>query len=210
VIGARLPGVEDKSAYAVYLMAGTAAWGLFSEIVTRSTNIFVEYANVMKKITFPRICLPVIVGGSALLNHVLLLLAIFIVFLFFGHIPGKAVLVLPLGIALITMFAFGVGVFLGIFNVFNRDVSQVLNVVLQIWFWLTPIVYPASVVPERMQWALQVNPMAPLVMLYQRAMLYNQWPDWSSLILPVSVALLSCLVTLILFLRANADLVDAL
>ncbi|BCX80926.1 lipopolysaccharide transport system permease protein [Methylomarinovum caldicuralii] len=210
VLGARLPGVESKSAYAVYLMAGTAAWGLFSEIVTRSTNIFIEYANVMKKITFPRICLPVIVGGSALLNHVLLLLAIFVVFVFFGHLPGKAVLVLPLGIVLITLFAFGLGVLLGIFNVFNRDVSQVLNVALQIWFWLTPIVYPAEVVPKHMQWALQVNPMAPLVRLYQQAMLYGQWPEWSTLFVPALFALGFGLLTLVVFIRANADLVDAL
>ena len=210
VIGARLPGVEDKSAYAVYLMAGTAAWGLFSEIVTRSTHIFIEYANVMKKITFPRICLPVIVGGSALLNHVLLLLAIFFVFLFFGRVPGGAVLALPVGVVLIALFGFGLGVLLGIFNVFSRDVSQVLNVGLQIWFWLTPIVYPANVIPEHMRWALQVNPMAPLVQVYQQAMLYGQWPQWSTLIVPFSCAVVLCLLTLFIFVRANADLVDAL
>lgn len=210
VLAARLPGVEAKSAYAVYLMAGTAAWGLFSEIVNRSTGIFLEYASLMKKILFPRICLPVIVGGSALLNHLLLLLAIFVVFWFFGHLPGAAVLALPIGMALIALFGFGLGVLLGVFNVFARDVSQVLGIFLQIWFWLTPIVYPASVIPAQLQWVLQWNPMAPLVGLYQRAMLYHQWPDWPALLVPAAVALSLCALTLLVFVRANADLVDAL
>lgn len=210
VLGARLADVESKAAYPIYLMAGTAAWGLFSEIVTRSTGIFLEYASLMKKITFPRICLPVIVGGSALLSHGLLLLAVLVVFLFFDHLPGLALLALPVGAALIALFGFGLGVLLGIFNVFARDVSQVLGIALQIWFWLTPIVYPASVIPEKLRWLAQVNPMVPLVGLYQQAMLYRRWPDWENLVYPGVVTLVLCAVTLFVFLRANADLVDAL
>lgn len=210
VLGAKLPGSDSKVAYPVYLMAGTAAWGLFTEIVNRSSSVFLEYASLMKKITFPRICLPVIVGGSALLNHGLLLLAIFGVFLLFGHPPQAAVLALPVGAALIALFGFGLGVLLGIFNVFARDVSQVLGIVLQIWFWLTPIVYPASVIPEKLRWLAQANPMAPLVAFYQQVMLYHHLPDWHSLLYPAAVAIALCALTLFVFLRANADLVDAL
>ena len=210
LLAARLPGVTSKASYAIYLMAGMAAWGLFSEIVNRSTNIFVEYANTLKKISFPRICLPVIVAGSALLTHGLLLLAIFVVFLFFGHVPGLAIFVLPLGILLIALFGFGLGVMLGIFNVFARDISQALVVVLQIWFWLTPIVYPAQVLPERYRWVLELNPMAPLVGIYQRALLYNQGPDWWALLIPALLAAGLFLTTMFVFRRASADLVDAL
>lgn len=210
VLGARLPNTAGKASYAVYLMAGTAAWGLFSEIVNRSTAVFIEYASLMKKITFPRICLPVIVGGSALLTHILLLLAIFVVFLFFGHLPGAAVSALPAAMVLIALFGFGLGVLLGVFNVFVRDVSQVLSIVLQIWFWLTPIVYPADVVPERLRGLLELNPMWPLVALYQQALLHNRWPQWETLIYPGAMSLTLCALTLFVFVRANADLVDAL
>lgn len=210
VLGAKLPEVDSKAAYPVYLMAGTAAWGLFAEIVHRSCNIFLEYASLMKKITFPRLCLPVIVGGSALFNHVLLLGAIFVVFLFFGHYPGMAMLVLPLGAGLIALFGFGLGVLLGVFNVFARDVSQVVGIGLQLWFWLTPIVYPASVVPERLRWLAALNPMAPLVNLYQQALLYHRFPAWETLLYPSVVTAVLCALTLFVFLRANAELVDAL
>ncbi len=141
IIGAKLGGVAGSAAYPIYLMAGLAAWGLFSEIVNRCLTIFIEYSGPLKKIAFPRLCLPIIVLGGALVNHALLLLAIAVVFVFFGELPGLAWLVLPLGAALIATFAFGLGVMLGMFNVFSRDVGQVMSVVLQMWFWLTPIVY---------------------------------------------------------------------
>jgi lipopolysaccharide transport system permease protein len=210
VLGSRLPGVVIKGGYAIYLMAGLAAWGLFSEIANRCTIIFIEYASVLKKISFPRLCLPIIVGGSALLNHVLLLVATVIVFLFFGHLPGAAWVVLPIGMLLITAFAFGLGVLLGIFNVFVRDVGQVFTVVLQIWFWLTPIVYSSSILPKSLNWLGAFNPMAPLVKVYQDAMLYNTFPQWETLLMPIIMSTILCFLSIVVFLRSSADLVDQL
>lgn len=210
VLGAKLGGTNNKAAYPIYLMAGMAAWGLFSEIVNRCLSVFLEYAGVLKKIAFPRICLPVIVWGGALLNHVLLLAALVVVFLFFGHYPGLSWLVLPVGIVLISMFAFGLGVLLGIFNVFSRDVGQVTSVVLQIWFWLTPIVYTQEMVPQHLRWLLDINPMVPLVRIYQDALLLDTWPDLTPLGVPTVAALTLFSISFLIFRRASAELVDAL
>ena len=210
VLGAKLAGIDNKAAYPIYLMAGMASWSLFSEILNRCLSVFIDNAGVMKKIAFPRICLPVIVWGGALLNHMLLLGAIAVVFMFFGHYPGIAWLALPLGILLISMFAFGLGVMLGLFNVFSRDVGQVMAVVLQLWFWLTPIVYPASIVPEHLRWLLDLNPMVPFVAIYQDALLLNRWPDLASLLAPAIVALTLFAMSFFLFRRAGPELVDAL
>lgn len=210
VLGAKLPHIENKAAYPIYLMAGTAAWGLFSEILNRCLNIFIEYGSLLKKISFPRLCLPIIVWGSALINHVLLLMAIAVVFLFFGHYPGIAWLIIPLGILLISLFAFGLGVLLGIFNVFNRDVSQVTSVLMQIWFWLTPIVYTYEVIPQNLRWLASINPMVPLVRIYQEALLYNRWPDFSSLLVPAVIAVSLFLLSFVLFRKASPELVDVL
>jgi lipopolysaccharide transport system permease protein len=118
VMGARLPNMAGKAAYPVYLMAGMAAWGLFSEILNRCMTVFIEYSGTLKKISFPRLCLPLIVWGGALVNHLMLLLAIVIVFLYFGYYPSPTWIILPLGIIVISMLAFGLGVLLGILNVF--------------------------------------------------------------------------------------------
>ncbi len=210
VLGAKLPNITNKAAYPIYLMAGTAAWGLFTEILNRCINIFIEYSGVLKKISFPRLCLPVIVWGSALLNHVLLLAAIAVVFLFFDHYPGIAWLIIPLGILLISLFAFGLGVLLGILNVFSRDVGQVMTVITQIWFWLTPIVYPYEIVPANLRWLAELNPMVPLVRIYQDALLYNRLPDFSSLLIPSGIAIVFFMLSFILFRKASPELVDVL
>ena len=94
-MGARLPGIAGGTAYPIYLMAGNAAWGLFSEIFNRCITVFLVYAGSLKKISFPRLCLPVIVWGSALVNHALLLAAIFVVFAALGHLPAATWLALP-------------------------------------------------------------------------------------------------------------------
>ncbi len=210
VMGARLPNIDNKAAYAIYLMAGTAAWGLFAEIMNRCTTVFIDYSNTLKKIAFPRLCLPLIVGGSALLNHLLLLVAIAVVFLFFGHYPNSTWLVLPLGIMMIVMFAFGLGILLGLMNVFSRDIGQVLAIVLQLWFWFTPIVYTADTLPKRFSRVLDLNPMAPIVKIYQNAMLYGTLPNWHSLVFPFLLASGLFLFAFWIFRRASADLVDAL
>lgn len=211
VLGAKLPGIDDRAGYPIYLMSGIAAWALFSDIVNRCLTVFLEYSGPLKKIAFPRLCLPVIVWGSAILTHVLLLVAIALVFgLFFRHPPGIAWLVIPFGAVLIAMFGFGLGLTLGIVNVFSRDIGQVTAVVLQLWFWLTPIVYPAAIVPSHLRWLLDLNPMVPLVGIYQQALLHGGWPDLAALIMPFGVAVVLFLFSFLLFRRASAELVDAL
>lgn len=210
VLAAKLPHVDSKSAYAVYLMAGTAAWGLFAEIVTRCSTVFIDYANTLKKIAFPRICLPLIVGGSALLNHCLLLFAILFVFLFLGQSPNLAWLVLPIGMLLIVLFAFGLGIILGLLNVFSRDVGQVMTIVMQLWFWLTPVVYTADSLPKRFSFVLAINPMSALVKIYQDALLYGKFPAWENLLTPCMIGAGLFLFAFWIFRRASADLVDAL
>lgn len=210
VLAAKLPNVTNKAAYAIYLMAGTAAWGLFSEIVTRCTTVFIDYSNTLKKIAFPRLCLPIIVGGSALLNHVLLLFAIAVVFLFFQHYPTSAWLVLPIGMLLIVLFAFGLGILLGLLNVFSRDVGQVMGIILQLWFWFTPVVYTSDTLPKKFVALLNLNPMTPLVKIYQNALLYGKTPELSDFLIPCCVSVSLFLFSFWIFRRASADLVDAL
>lgn len=210
VLGARL-GIDDvPNAYPVYLIAGIACWGLFSEIANRCLSVFIEYSSALKKIAFPRIALPLVVLGGALINHAFLLLAAAIVFAFMGFFPSIHWLALPLLIFLTASFALGLGVTLGVLNVFTRDVGQLMNVVLQLWFWMTPIVYPSSIVPEGFARFMEFNPVAPLVQGYQDVFLRGQWPDLTALVYPCSLSVGLMIVSLFLFRRASSELVDAL
>ena len=210
IMRARLPGVDDSMAYSIYLCAGLLAWGLFSEITLRSQNMFLDNANLLKKISFPRICLPVIVLCNAAINFAIII-GLFLGFLLItGRWPGMALLALIPLIALQMMFCAGLGMVLGVLNVFFRDVGQLFAICLQFWFWLTPIVYPMSILPEWVQRLLQLNPLTNLIGSYQNLFLYGQWPVWNSLLPVFIAALVMCLIGLRLFRRRVGEMVDEL
>jgi lipopolysaccharide transport system permease protein len=210
LLAAKLPGVANENAYALYLMAGTLAWSLFSETLSRCLNLFVEQGGVMKKIAFPRITLPTILIGSTLLNNFLLFLSILFIFALLGQMPTLQVLWIPVLSLVIASMALGMGLILGIFNVFLRDLAQVVPVLLQIIYWFTPIVYPASVIPEKYKIYLAYNPMYPVVLAYQNVLVYGTPPDWMPLIQLVCLSLLLLGVGLYVFRKASPEIVDML
>ncbi len=210
VMKAKLPGVDSGFAYSIYLCSGILTWGLHSEILSRSVNVFVENANMIKKLSFPKVSLPAIVVLSSLTNFGIIL-AIFIGFLLVsGNWPQLPFLALPALLALQVTFAASLGLMLGVLNVFFRDVGQFVGIVLQFWFWLTPIVYPLSIVPEQMQAWIQYNPMTPLMTAYQGIFVLNQWPDWEALLPLTVISLLTVLMGLRLFRKLSPEMVDEL
>lgn len=210
VLSAKLPGINNRYAYAIYLMAGTLGWSLFSEIVNRCLTLFIDNANIIKKLSFPRIALPFIVVGSALVNNVLLFLAILVIFGILGHVPGTALFALPMLMGITIGLGLGIGLALGVMNVFIRDIGQVVPVVMQFLYWLTPVVYMAHIIPEEFRGWLAFNPLVPIVMAYHEVLLYDRVPDLGAL-LPVAIAALVLLVvSLLLFRKASAEMVDQL
>lgn len=211
VMKAKLPGVDSTFAYSIYLCAGVITWGLFAEITGRAQNIFLDNANLLKKLSFPRLSLPIIVVLSAGLNFGIVFGLFTLFLLLTGNFPGWAFFALIPLLVLQVAFSIGLGVSLGVLNVFFRDVGQMFNVVLQFWFWLTPIVYPASILPtEARDILLGWNPMAPLVAGYQGVLVLGQWPDWHTLLMPTVVAVVLCLFGLRLFRKRAGEMVDEL
>ena len=210
ILSAKLPGVNNRYAYAIYLMAGTLGWSLFAETINRCLTLFIDNGNILKKLSFPKIALPLIATGSALVNNLLLLLAILIIFGILGHFPGAALIWLPILTALTIALAVGCGLTLGVLNVFIRDISQVVPVFMQFLFWLTPIVYMVNIVPVQYQHWLQLNPLIPIITGYQDILLYNHTPDWASLSKTAVIALVLLSISLIIFKKANAEIVDQL
>ena len=210
VMRAKLPGVDSTFAYSIYLCAGVLTWGLFAEIIGRAQNMFLDHANLLKKLSFPRLCLPVTVVANASLNFAIVF-ALFTVFLLItGNFPGWAYLGLLLVLAIQIAFAIGLGISLGVLNVFFRDVGQFFGIFLQFWFWLTPIVYPASILPDSMRPLMAYNPMATLTAAYQTILVTGQWPNWQSLWPVALLSLLLCALGFRLFKTHAGEMVDEL
>ena len=210
VMKAKLPGVESNVAYIIYLCAGTLIWGLFSEITQRMQVCFLENANLLKKLIFPRLCLPIIVLGNALINFSIIF-ALFTIFLLVtGNFPGLLFFALIPPLAILLMMAIGLGVILGVLNVFFRDVGQFYGIFLQFWFWLTPVVYPISILPEKVQSLININPLASVIGGFQNILVMKTIPDWSNLAYPLILSISLCLIGLYLFRRHSGDMVDEL
>lgn len=210
VMRAKLPGIDSSFAYSIYLCAGIITWGLFAEITSRAQNTFIENANLLKKISFPRLCLPTVVLLNACLNFSIIF-GLFVLFLIItGNFPGWVSMALIPLLALHMAFAIGLGITLGVLNVFFRDVGQFFNVVLQFWFWLTPIVYPITILPEHIRPLMELNPMAHLMAAYQGVLVYGVWPQWQSLWLIAGLTVLVLFLALRLYRKHAGDMVDEL
>ncbi len=210
VMRAKLPGVDSQFAYPIYLLSGMVAWTLFAELSGRLMSVFIENANLMKKLAFPKLALPLISIGSSFINFLLLLVAMFVVFVFLGHFPFSHILWLfPLTVVLL-VFTVGFGLSLGILNVFVRDIEQVFSIVLQFWFWLTPIVYAISIVPKKYHFLLYLNPLTSITKGFQDVLLYEKAPQMLPLLYPLTAGALMLVGAMWLFLRAKEEMTDVL
>jgi len=210
IMRAKLPGIDSTFAYSIYLCAGVLTWGLFAEIAGRAQNTFLEHANLLKKLSFPRLCLPVTVVANALLNFAIVF-GLFSVFLLIsGNFPGLVYLALVPVLMILIAFAIGLGITLGVLNVFFRDVGQFFGIVIQFWFWLTPIVYPISILPESVRALMSYNPMANLIGAFQDILVTGQWPSWQGLLPVTLLAVAMCVLGMYLFRKHAGEMVDEL
>jgi lipopolysaccharide transport system permease protein len=209
VLAARVPGVAGKYAFAVYLLSGLLCWSVFAEILQRCLNVFIENASLLKKMQFPRIALPLIVAGTALVSNVALGVVVLVLLPLLDGQYSVALLWLPVLTLVTVALATGIGVLLGTLNVFARDIGQIVNVAMQFLFWMTPVAYPATIVPAPFKAVLNANPVAVLVSGYHDVLLYGR-PPGANLLYPAIAACVLLLVSLMVFRRASAELVDAL
>lgn len=210
VMRAKLPGIESGYAYSIYLCAGLLTWGLFAEIVGRGQSVFIENANLLKKISFPRMCLPIITILNASLNFAIIF-ALFLVFLIvIGFWPGWIIITLIPILIVQILLAIGLGITLGVLNVFFRDVGQFFGIFLQFWFWLTPIVYPATILPESIKSMMLINPMFPIIQAYQGVFVQGATPDFIALLYPLILGLGLCALGFNLFRKHVGEMVDEL
>ena len=124
--------------------------------------------------------------------------------------PLNAIQWIPLLIILTLGLSIGLGLLMGIINVFIRDLGQVMTIVLQFWFWLTPIVYTPSIIPEKYHALLMLNPMTSIIMGYHNVLVYDKAPDINLLLYPAIVSIVAMTLALVMFKKANEEMADVL
>src|SRR6185312_7342883 len=205
-----LAGYDSPFAYSIYLCAGIVIWQLFSDLLNRSVGVFVHNANLLKKVNLPKLALPIVATLSALSNFAVVAILFVGFLLVIDAFPAASILAFGPLVVLVVAFAVGLCVLLGTINVFYRDVEQATTMLLQFWFWLTPIVYPGRTLPDFVASALAWTPLWPVVHFAQTIFVEDRVPPWSSLAYPAIVAVALLLLGLFAFRNLSGEIVDEL
>ena len=210
VMRARLPGADTAFAYSIYLCSGILTWGLFAEIIGRGQTTFLENANLIKKISFPRLSLPIIVVLNASLDFAIIFALFSLFLLLSGNFPGWVYFAVFPILMIQILFSIGLAIIIGILNVFFRDVGQFFGIFLQFWFWLTPIVYPATILPEKIKPLMAFNPMMTFISAYQGILVSGTLPRWQGFVPLTLISLGLCIFGMRLFRKRAGEMVDEL
>lgn len=175
----RLAGTGSTHAFAIYLCSGLLPWISFADCISRGTNSFLENATYLKKLPIPEQVFVARNAVGATLSLGISMTLLFIVTILLGGEITWAWLGVPLVVLLLQCVGFGLGLILGSLNVFFRDIGQVLGIVLQMWMWVTPIVYLKEILPGALQNFQAFNPAFPFVDSLQRAIVHGAWPPRS-------------------------------
>jgi len=187
---ARFGATNSSWDYALYLFCGLLPWTMCQESVQQSASTIVTHANLVKRVVFPLETLPVAQTFSALGTQLFATIALLIAALVIQQQLHVTILWLPLLLIPQLLFVLGSAWLIASLGVFLRDVAQGVNLILMAWMYLTPIIYPESVVPERFRPFIEINPFTPLVRSYRRIFLQGLAPDWTGLAYFTAVALL--------------------
>jgi len=154
---------SDGEPYAIFSYAGLLPWNFFNTAVGNSSNSLVGNANLITKVYFPRLVIPGAAVGAALVDFAIAAVILFLMIAWYGIAFTPRLLMFPVLTLLATVVALGTGMWMSALNVKYRDVRYALPFVLQVWMFLTPIIYPVSFVPERWRWMLQLNPLTGII-----------------------------------------------
>jgi len=149
--------------YPVFAFAGLLPWNYFSQALTRSSTSVVNSAHLITKIYFPRLVIPLSGVLSSLVDFVIAFGVLVVLMVIYGIVPTAGLVLLPVLILLAMVTALGFGLWLSALNVRYRDVNYLLPFLIQIWMYVTPVVYGSNLVPERYRFLLSLNPMTGVV-----------------------------------------------
>jgi lipopolysaccharide transport system permease protein len=201
---------EGTKSFPVFLFAGLIPWLGFSEGLIRSTTAVVEHANLVRKHRFPSEILVVSAAFSALI-HQAAAIALFAVYqLGWGDGPGLRPLWLLPGLALLLVLALGLGWAAAAVQVYFRDVVQIAGIALAGGFYLTPIVYPSSLVPEVLRPFVLVNPISTVVSSFRAALIGSPPPEPAAWTIAAGLSLVIAVAGFALFRRLRAGFADEL
>lgn len=185
----KLAGISsDGIPYPMFAYSGLLAWTFFSNAVANSGNSLISNSNLITKIYFPRMLIPGAAVGAGLVDFAIAFVMLIGLMIYYGVAVTWSIISLPLLMLLLTLLALGVGLWMSALNVKYRDIRYAMPFLIQLWMFITPIIYPLRMVPEKWRWLLMLNPLTGIVEGFRSALFGREW-EWTSLSLSVTITL---------------------
>jgi lipopolysaccharide transport system permease protein len=199
---------SDGIPYPVFALSGLLPWQLFAYALGQSSSSVVANKNLVSKVYFPRLIVPLAAVLSGLVDFAIAFVVLLAVMLYYGIVPGFALLVIPLAILLAIVTALAVGLWLSALNVRYRDVQYTIPFLTQFWLFVTPIAYPTSLIPERFRVLYGVNPMSGVVECFRWALFGHRNVSLSMIALSSIIVLLAFFGGLAYFRKVEKTFAD--
>ena len=193
--------------YAIFLLSVLLPWTFFSQSLSYGVECIVSNGELIKKVAIPKLVFPVAAVVANSINLLLSLIPMALVVLAMGHPFYGTWLYLPVPMSALILFTLGLTCFFAAANVFYRDISHILQVVLSAWFYFTPIIYALDFVPPNMRWLFKLNPIIYVINGFRLAIYYGQLPRWQSIVASFICGLTALLVGFAFFRKYQDEFV---
>ena len=203
---AKIP--SDGLPYPIFSFAALLPWTYFASSLTQSILSVVNNSNLITKVYFPRLMLPIAAVVCGLVDFSIAFVFLVGMTIWYGLVPGLGILFVPVFVLLTMLSALSVSLWLSAINVRYRDVGQAIPFLVQIWLFASPVAYPASVVPEKWRLLYNLNPMAGVIEGFRWALFGKQTPDVLAIAISIAVVLALLVSGIVFFKRMEETFAD--
>jgi lipopolysaccharide transport system permease protein len=175
--------------FVAFFLTGLLPWGLFSQGILTGTRSVVSSLGLASQVNFPREVVVLLALGESLVDMVFTFAATLVINAFYGIWPNLYYIYLPLLLFILVCVLLGLMLFLSCLSVVIRDIPQLVAVILQLLFYVTPILYPTENIPDKFRILILLNPLASLIQAFRDVILYSRAPDIATLVYPLAVGL---------------------
>jgi lipopolysaccharide transport system permease protein len=205
---AKIP--SDGIPYPIFAFVALVPWTFFAGALNRCIASIVGNNNIISKVYFPRLIIPLSAIFSGFLDFVISLVILLGMMVWFGFVPSWPIFALPLFLILALLTALSIGLWLAALNVSFRDIGHGIPFVIQLWMYASPVVYPVSIVPERWRVLYNLNPMVGVIEGFRWGLLGKESPDFGALAISTAGVLVLLLGGLVYFKRTERTMVDVI
>ena len=202
---AKIP--SDGIPYPVFSYAALLPWTYFANAISQSGNSLVNSSHLITKIYFPRLCIPMGATLAGLVDFFIAMLVLAAMMIWYRFVPGLGMILFPVLVFLTFVLATSTGLWLSALNVKYRDIRYVIPFLIQVWLFLTPVIYPTSIA-KNYAWVLYLNPMAGIIESFRASLLGHKSIPWSQLGFSVILTMLLFLTGLAYFHRMEQEFAD--